>query len=85
MPRGPSGRLVIEIDPALKRRLHSALVADGMTLKDWFISQVHAYFTHRPTPLFPTVDYRTITSSPALRVADGTEELPQPPPTSPDS
>jgi len=72
MPRGPSGRLVIEIDPALKRRLHSALVADGITLKDWFVAQVDAFFTDRPTPLFSTVDYRTIPAPQSLRVAEET-------------
>lgn len=82
MPRGPSGRLVIEIDPALKRRLHSALVADGITLKDWFVAQVDAYFTHRPAPLFPMLDYHAIPNPPALRVAD--EPTPLSPPAAPE-
>lgn len=37
MSKGESGRIVIEIDPVLKRRLYSALAMDGCTLKDWFI------------------------------------------------
>lgn len=37
---GASGRVVIEIDPALKRELHSILARKGMTLKDWFMARV---------------------------------------------
>lgn len=36
---GTSGRVVIEIDPVLKRELHSVLARRGMTLKDWFLSK----------------------------------------------
>lgn len=34
---GNSGRVVIEIDPELKRELYSVLMREGLTLKDWFI------------------------------------------------
>ena len=44
--RGTSGRVVVEIDPALKRRLHSKLAADGTNLKEWFLRQVDAYLSH---------------------------------------
>lgn len=37
MSKGDSGRIVIEIEPTLKRQLYSALAMDGSTLKDWFI------------------------------------------------
>lgn len=37
MPQGKSGRIVIEIDRELKRRLYSSLASRGLTLKDWFI------------------------------------------------
>jgi len=37
MARGESGRIVIEIDPALKRELYAALAMSGSTLKDWFV------------------------------------------------
>jgi hypothetical protein len=37
MARGESGRIVIEIEPEIKRRLYSALALDGSTLKDWFV------------------------------------------------
>lgn len=39
MSIGRSGRVVIEIDPALKRELHSILARKGMTLKDWFVAK----------------------------------------------
>ena len=39
MPRGASGRIVVEIEPALKRQLHAVLALEGKTLKDWFIQQ----------------------------------------------
>jgi hypothetical protein len=43
MSRGPSGRIVIEVEPDLKRRLYSALARDGRTLKDWFVGQANEY------------------------------------------
>jgi len=39
MSIGTSGRVVIEIDPALKRELHSILARKGMTLKGWFVAK----------------------------------------------
>lgn len=43
MARGSSGRLVLEVDPALKRALHARVAAEGRTLKDWFLEQVDRY------------------------------------------
>lgn len=37
MPRGTSGRIVIEVDPHLKRELYAELARRGTTLKAWFI------------------------------------------------
>ena len=48
MSRGPSGRIVVEVDPALKKRLHAALTLDGTTLKDWFLHQAEAYLAGHP-------------------------------------
>jgi len=54
MARGNSGRIVLEIDPSLKRRVYSALSAEGMTLKDWFVSNVTTYLEEREQmPLWP--------------------------------
>lgn len=43
MSVGPSGRIVVEVEPELKRELHSALVKDGQTMKDWFVTQAKSY------------------------------------------
>lgn len=37
MSIGRSGRVVIEIDPVLKREFHAVLAKNGMTMKDWFM------------------------------------------------
>ena len=50
MARGPSGRIVIEVDPGFKRELHSALVADGKTLKEWFSEAGAQYMAERTQP-----------------------------------
>lgn len=34
---GESGRIVVDIEPELKRRIYSALSLSGGTLKDWFV------------------------------------------------
>ena len=43
MSIGKSGRIVIEIDPKLKKRLYSELTYNGMSLKDWFVEAANAY------------------------------------------
>lgn len=43
MSRGPSGRIVVEVEPVLKKRLYAALSLDGATLKDWFRERAEAY------------------------------------------
>jgi hypothetical protein len=43
--RGKSGRLVLEIEPDLKRRLYSQLSADGLMLKEWFLRHVDVYLS----------------------------------------
>jgi hypothetical protein len=43
MARGESGRIVIEVAPALKRELYAALALSGSTLKDWFVGRATAY------------------------------------------
>ena len=43
MARGFSGRLVFEIDPALKRALHARAASEGRSLKDWFLEQAERY------------------------------------------
>lgn len=43
MPRGNSGRIVLEVDPELKAQLYAALGREGRTLKDWFLEQAEQY------------------------------------------
>lgn len=43
MSIGTSGRIVIEVDPQLKRELHSAVLRHGLTLKSWFLSCATSY------------------------------------------
>ena len=42
MARGKSGRIVLEIDPDLKRRLYSALESQQQTMKDWFVKEAQS-------------------------------------------
>lgn len=57
MSRGPSGRIVIEVDPGLKCDLHSALAADGLSLKDWFIQRARQFMAERNQPALPGIAY----------------------------
>ena len=56
MPKANSGRIVVDVDPDLKRRLYSVLAMDNSTLKDWFIRSAEKYIDkkHKPTPRFHT-------------------------------
>ena len=53
MPKGDSGRVVIEFDPSLKRKLYSVLAIDNSTLKEWFVSAATAYISEREQPSLP--------------------------------
>lgn len=43
MAKGTSGRIVLEIDPKLKRKLHSELSLANMTMKEWFMEQANRF------------------------------------------
>lgn len=45
MARGKSGKVVIEIDPALKHQLYSVLATKNQTLKDWFLEAAGVYLS----------------------------------------
>lgn len=47
MPKGPSGRIVVEMDPVLKEELYDALKAEGFTLKEWFLENVEYFLKDR--------------------------------------
>jgi hypothetical protein len=42
-----SGRMVVDIDPALKLALHAALAADGFSLKEWLVKRAVEYVDGR--------------------------------------
>jgi hypothetical protein len=50
MSRGPSGRIVVELETGLKRRLYASLAGDGLTFKDWLIDQAERYLSARAQP-----------------------------------
>lgn len=53
MARGASGRIVVEVDPQLKREIYAALARRGMTLKDWLVTEAQTLITTgRQMPLF---------------------------------
>lgn len=55
MARGPSGRLVVDVDPEFKRQLHSALAAEGLSFKDWVLRQSRAFLAEHKQPSLPAL------------------------------
>jgi len=56
-----SGRIVLEVEPDLKRRLYSALALQHQSLKDWFIGQAVEYVRSRQQPrLFAEREHREL-------------------------
>ena len=53
MAKGASGRVVIEVDPALKGALYAILERDGLTLKNWFVQRANKYVAERVQPSLP--------------------------------
>lgn len=51
MSIGSSGRIVIEVEPEVKRHLYSVLTREGMTLKEWFLREAQSYLSSRQLPL----------------------------------
>ncbi|QGA58495.1 MULTISPECIES: hypothetical protein [unclassified Brucella] len=47
MSKGDSGRIVIEVEPMLKRQLYSTLAMESSTLKDWFIQCAENYVRNK--------------------------------------
>jgi hypothetical protein len=50
MAQGPSGRIVVELEPELKRQLYASLAIDGLTFKQWLIAQTERYLSERIQP-----------------------------------
>lgn len=53
MAKSNSGRIVIEVDPGLKRRLYSVLAMENLTLKQWFIDLAQHYLSIKAPPVSP--------------------------------
>lgn len=47
MAKSESGRVVLEMDPALKRKLYAVLALEELTLKEWFTQASKAYVKER--------------------------------------
>jgi hypothetical protein len=47
MAKGDSGRIVLTIDPDLKRKLYAVLALEQTTLKDWFTKSSESYVKER--------------------------------------
>jgi hypothetical protein len=63
MAVGPSGRIVIEVDPDLKRELYSCLSSDQLSLRQWFLESARQYLATRAQlsldlPLSPPTERR---------------------------
>lgn len=72
MACGESGKIVIEVEPELKKRLYAALALSGSTLKDWLCKTAVDYCQDTAQPsLFGKLDPvpRTKTDVPALTAA----------------
>lgn len=49
---GKSGRIVIDVEPELKRRLYAALSLSGSTLKKWFLKAGEEFCEEKKQPSF---------------------------------
>ena len=50
MAKGSSGRVVIVVEPALKRGLYVELARRDLTLKDWFVEQATRFLEQSRQP-----------------------------------
>ncbi len=59
MARGKSGRVVLEIDPELKRQLYATLENKQQTMKEWFIREAEGLvYGEKQSSLFDTPEER---------------------------
>lgn len=47
MARGDSGRIVLEVNPKLKKQIYSILALEQKTLKSWFIEHAETYISEK--------------------------------------
>lgn len=51
MAKGDSGRIVLEIDPELKKDLYAVLAMEQQTLKEWFILRAESHISEKKAEL----------------------------------
>jgi hypothetical protein len=54
--KGDSGRIVLEVDPTLKKQLYSILALEQKTLKDWFIQQAEQHVKIKKDDLIKSIE-----------------------------
>ncbi|MBW3502250.1 hypothetical protein [Janthinobacterium sp. NKUCC08_JDC] len=54
MAIGESGRIVLEIEPALKKKIYACLALEQMSLKDWFIKAIEEHMQCNHPEIFTT-------------------------------
>jgi len=68
-PRSKSGRVVIDVDPELKRNLYSVLTLADHSLKDWFVREASSLCEYAiKYPERPIQDYFSFYRNPESRV-----------------
>jgi len=63
MSRGPSGRIVAELEPDLKHQLYVALSSDRMTFKEWLVGQAERYISEQRQPTLFAAEVQPPTKS----------------------
>ncbi|WP_259698530.1 hypothetical protein [Pseudomonas brassicacearum] len=51
MAKSDSGRIVLEIDPGLKKALYSVLAHEQQTLKDWFMNKANEHIEEKKSEI----------------------------------
>ncbi|MDC4998403.1 hypothetical protein OHW19_17705 [Acinetobacter baumannii] len=51
MAKGDSGRIVLEIDPTLKKNLYAILAMEQQTLKEWFVLRAESHISEKKAEL----------------------------------
>jgi hypothetical protein len=64
MARGPSGKLVIELDPSLKNALYARLNAEKKTVREWVIQAARDYLRGQQVLSLAAPDYRIAEPAP---------------------
>ncbi len=59
MSIGSSGRIVIEIDPGMKRQLYAALVQHQTTMKEWFVKHAQHFIENQSQLTLDIMDNQT--------------------------